>query len=210
MIWDIAWSTIPVYSLVYTIYYVRLLCNCDSFRIEYRCLHSDGMRQSTGRWTKATATEMIDLSEIHGHIFTLHPAGGFVAYEYQNGPVPDLSTMTDAFFAELSWYLAKNDLSSLPRLQVSVEGLPEGMFELILDQGTIILDGTAVHGCSPYRQTGWTFELKDGEPRVCAADETHAKKVTGSHQVFNAGKPQPKLASVTDLEKALVIAGIIL
>ena len=129
-----------------------------------------------GRWTKVTATEMIDPSEIHGHVFALSPAGGFVAYEYQDGPVPDLSTINDAFFAELSRYLAKNDLSSLLGLQVRVEGVPESIVELILDQGTIILDGSAVHGCSPYRQTGWTFELKDREPRVCAANETYARK----------------------------------
>ena len=70
-----------------------------------------------------------------------------------------------------------------------------------------MLNGAAVHGCSPYRQTGWTFELKDGEPRICAANEVHARKTTGNHQVFNAGKPQPKLASVADLKKALVTAG---
>lgn len=66
-----------------------------------------------GRWTKATATETIDLGKIHGHIFALRPTGGFVAYEYQDGPVPDLSAINEAFFAELVLYLARNDLSSL-------------------------------------------------------------------------------------------------
>lgn len=107
-----------------------------------------------GRWTKATATETIDLSKIHGHIFTLHPAGGFVAYKYQDGPVPDLSAINEAFFAELGLYLARNDLSSLLGLQVHLEGVPKSMFELILDQGTIMLDKTAVHSCSTSRQTG--------------------------------------------------------
>ena len=162
-----------------------------------------------GRWTKATATDTIDLSKIHGHIFALRSAGGFVAYEYQDGPMPDLSAINKAFFAELALYLARNNLSSLLGLQVRLEGVPESMFELILDQGTIMLDETAIHGCSASRQTGWMFELKDGEPRVCAANETHAKKTSGNHQVFNAGKAQPKLASVADLKEALVTAEIL-
>lgn len=87
--------------------------------------------------------------------------------------------------------------------------MAESMFELILDQGTIMLDETAVYGCSASRQTGWMFELKDGKPRVCAANETHAKKTSGNHQVFNAGKAQPKLASVADLKEALVTAVIL-
>ena len=105
-------------------------------------------------WTKATATDTINLSKIHGHIFALHPAGGFVTYEYQDGSMPDLSTINEAFFAELVLYLARNDLSSLLRLQVRLEGVPESMFELILDQGTIMLDETAIHGCSASQQTG--------------------------------------------------------
>lgn len=67
-------------------------------------------------------------------------------------------------------------MSSLFGLQVRLEGIPESMFALVFDQETIMLDETAVYGCSVSRQTGWTFELKDGEPRVCAANETHAKK----------------------------------
>jgi len=162
-----------------------------------------------GRWTKATATDAIELSKVHGHIFALRPAGGFVAYEYQDGPMPDLSAIRDDFFGELASYLTTNDLSSLLGLQVRLGGVPESMFELILDQGTIMLDKTAVRGCSASRQTGWTFELKDGEPRVCAANETHAKKTSGNHQVFNAGKPQPILASVADLKKALMTAKVL-
>jgi hypothetical protein len=162
-----------------------------------------------GRWTKTTETDTIDFSKIHGHIFALRPAGGFVAYEYQDGPMPDLSDIDEAFFAELVSYLARNNLSHLLGLQILLEGVPESMFELVLDQGTIMLDEAAVHGCSASRQTGWTFELKGGEPRARAANETHAKKTSGNHQVFNAGKPQPKLASVDDLKEALVTAGIL-
>lgn len=162
-----------------------------------------------GRWTKATVTDMIELNKVHGHIFALRPPVGFVAYGYQDGPMPDLSAISDNFFAELASYLTSNDLTSLLGLQVRLEGVPESMFELILDQGTVMLDEAAVRGYSASRQTGWKFELKDGESRVCAANKTHAKKTSGNHQVFNAGKPQPKLASIADLKEALVRAKIL-
>ena len=162
-----------------------------------------------GRWTKAAATDKIDLRNIHGHIFALRSAGGFVAYEYQDGPMPDLSAINEAFLTKFILYLVRNNLSSLLGLQVRLEGVPESMFELILDQGTIMLDEAAVHGCSASRQTGWIFELKDGEPRACAANKTHAKKTSGNHQAFNAGKPRPKLASVADLKEALLTGEIV-
>ena len=100
-----------------------------------------------GRWTKAAATDTIDLLNIHRHIFALRSAGGFVAYEYQDGPMPDLSAINEAFLTEFILYLVRNNLSSLLGLQVRLEGVPESMFELILNQGTIMLDKAAVHGC---------------------------------------------------------------
>lgn len=78
------------------------------------------------------------------------------------------------------------------------------MWELILDQGTVMLDEAAVRGYSPTQITSWKFEVIDGQPRVCQSNETHAEKTSGNHQVFNAGKPQPNLSDVNDLKKALV------
>ncbi len=95
--------------------------------------------------------------------------------------MPDLSAINKAFFPELALYFARNNLSSLLRLQVRLEGVPKRMFELILDQGTIMLDETAIYSCSASRQTRWMFELKGGEPRVCATNEAHAKKTSGNH-----------------------------
>ena len=69
------------------------------------------------------------------------------------------------------------------------------MWELILEQGTVMLDAAVVRRCSPTLITGWRFEARDGQPRVCALDETHAEKKTGNHQVFNVGKPLPKLGT---------------
>lgn len=66
------------------------------------------------------------------------------------------------------------------------------------------LDAAVVRGCSPTRITGWRFEVRDGQPRVRQANETHGEKTSSNHQVFNTGKPQPKLSDVNDLKKALV------
>jgi len=67
-----------------------------------------------------------------------------------------------------------------------------------------MLDAAVVQGCSPTRITGWKFEARDGQPRVCQANEEHAKMTSGNHKVFNAGKPLPKLSDVDDLKKALI------
>jgi len=156
-----------------------------------------------GRWTKVTEIDAVELSTVHGHIFVL-TRDGFIAYEYQDGPMPNLSSVGKEFFTDFVDYLVTNGLTDLLGLQVLIDGMDHSMWELILDQGTVMLDEAAVRGCSPTRITGWKFEVRDGQPRVCQANETHAEKTSGNHQVFNAGKPQPKLSDVNDLKKALV------
>lgn len=81
--------------------------------------------------------------------------------------------------------------------------------ELILDQGTVMLDAAVVRNCSPTRITGWRFEVRDGQPRVCQANETHSEMTSGNHKVFNAGKPHPKLTDSEDLKKALLDVGVL-
>lgn len=83
------------------------------------------------------------------------------------------------------------------------------MWELILDQGTVMLDTVVVHGYLPTRITGWRFEARDGQPRVCQANKTHSEMTSSKHEVFNAGKPQPKLGDVNDLKNALVDVGVL-
>jgi hypothetical protein len=78
------------------------------------------------------------------------------------------------------------------------------MWELILNQGTVMLDAAVVRGCLLTWITGWRFEARDRQPRVCQANESHAEMTSGNHKVFNARKPQPKLSNVDDLKKALV------
>jgi hypothetical protein len=151
-----------------------------------------------------TEIDAVDLSIVHGHIFVL-TSDGFIAYEYQDGPMLDLSSVGKEFFAGFIDYLITNDLTNLLGLQVLVDGMDQTMWELILDQRTVMLDAAVVRGCSPTRITGWRFEARDdGLPRVCQENEEHAKMTSGNHKVFNAGKPLPKLSDVDDLKKALI------
>lgn len=83
------------------------------------------------------------------------------------------------------------------------------MWELILGQETVMLDAAVVRGWSPTRLTGWRFEARDGQSRVCQANETHSKMTSGNHKAFNVGKLQPKLSDVDDLKQALMDVGII-
>jgi hypothetical protein len=81
------------------------------------------------------------------------------------------------------------------------------MWELILDQGTVMLDVAIVRGCSPARITSWRFEARDRQLRVYQANETHSEMTSGNHKVFNARKP--KLSDIDDLKKALVDVGVL-
>jgi len=93
----------------------------------------------------------MDLSNVHRHIFVLTDHG-FHLYEYQTGPVPDLSRVNSAFLPELADYLNMNNLSTLVRLQI-IDQNPARMLELILPLATIMLDVSNLNGCVPTRQT---------------------------------------------------------
>jgi hypothetical protein len=161
-----------------------------------------------GRWTKPTDISTIDLNAVHGHIFVLKN-NEFLAYEYQDGPMPDLSGVGQNFVAEFVHYITSNGLTDLLGLQVLMDGVDCDMWELILDHGTVMLDASKVQGCVPTRITGWKFEVRDGEPRTCASNETHAAMTSGNHKVFKAGKPEPKLDNVDELKKALANVGVL-
>jgi hypothetical protein len=148
----------------------------------------------------------MDLSNMHGHVFVLTDHG-FHPYEYQTGPVPDLSGVNIAFLPELADYLNTNNLSTLIGLQI-IDQNPVHMLELILPLATVMLDISDLNGCVPTRQTGWKFESEDGEPRVCQANETHGQHANG-HDVYNKGDPHPKLETFEDVKNALVEAGIL-
>ncbi|CRK44647.1 hypothetical protein BN1723_006240 [Verticillium longisporum] len=161
------------------------------------------------RWAKTTDIKKLEQSSVYGHIFVLVNSG-LCAYEFQDGPLPDLSNVGHGFLAEFSCYITSNNLAGLIGLRVLGGGPCRhvGMFELVLDQRTIMLGNSIVKGCRPTRVTGWTFESSDGKPRVCQSNETHAEMSSGNHKVFNSGKPLPKLENVDDIKAVLVEAGV--
>lgn len=79
-----------------------------------------------GRWTKVTDIGAVDLSSVHGHIFVV-TGDGFIAYEYQDGPMPNLSGISKDFFVEFADYLVTNGLTNLLGLQVLIENMDETM-----------------------------------------------------------------------------------
>lgn len=134
------------------------------------------------RWTKITDIDKIDPSGVHGHIFA------------------QLRTGCD--------YIVKKNLTGLIGLQVL--GCDDGsMSELILDQGTIMLESTFVKNTAPTRIIGWKFEVAGGSPYVCSVNETHAVMTSGNHKIFNIRKPLPNLENIDDLKAALAMVGVI-
>lgn len=58
------------------------------------------------------AIQTMDLSNVYGHIFVLIDHS-FHPYEYQTGPILDLSKVDSAFLLELANYLNTNNLLML-------------------------------------------------------------------------------------------------
>lgn len=82
------------------------------------------------------------------------------------------------------------------------------MLELVLPQGTVMLDVLDLNRCVLTRQTGQKFKVKNNELRVCKLYKTHSQN-TNRHDVFNKGAPYPKLETFQDVKNALVKAGIL-
>lgn len=83
------------------------------------------------------------------------------------------------------------------------------MLELVLPEGTVMLDASNLNECVPARQTGWRFEVENGKPRVCKSNETHGRHA-GGHDVYNEGAPFPRLNTFADVRKALMDENILI
>lgn len=174
-----------------------------------RILVGTNFENPAGRWTKATKFHALQDTRYHGHIFVVTGgAEGMLAYEFQEGPLPDMSAVNPDFISEFINYILTHKLAGLLGLQVLCDAKPS-MMELVIDEGTVMIELDAVKNTVPTRQTGWMFEAIGGNPRVCQANETHAKMNSGNHKVYNAGKPFPILEDIADLKAALADAGVI-
>lgn len=173
---------------------------------EHTILLGDNYISPYCRWAKITTTELVNPDAIHGHIFVL-TEHGFHPYEYQAGPRPDLSQVEGSFLSELTEYLTAKGLSLLLGLQVLDQHSGQ-MLELVLPNGTVMLDVSDLKGCSSTKQTGWKFESDNGQPRVCKSNETHGRHANG-HDVYNEGAPHPKLETYQDIKSALAERSIL-
>jgi len=85
-----------------------------------------------GCWTKSTDNSTIDLNAVHGHIFVLKN-NEFLAYEYQDEPLPDLSDIEQNFVAKFVHYSTSNGLADFLGLQVLMDGMNCDVWEPILE-----------------------------------------------------------------------------
>lgn len=140
-----------------------------------------------GCWTKPTKISDLKPADMHGHIFVLTGADEMQAYEYREGPTTDLGGIDPAFFRELVKYLQVNGLANLLGLEVLGREVPEMMCEFIIkDNGTVMLDARDVKAWTSYRCTGFSI----GGPGMTElkGNQSHAKTVRETHQVFTDGK----------------------
>ena len=62
--------------------------------------------------------------------------------------------------------------------------------------------------CTPVRQTGWRFGLRNGEPYYCQYNESHGRRPDGGHDVFNQAKLELRYGGFHVLKAALLRARV--
>lgn len=72
-----------------------------------------------------------------------------------------------SYLREFIDHLIANDLTDLIGLQVLGECGEQSMYELILDDGTVMLEADAIKNHNPTRVTRWKFDAGPGGLRVC-------------------------------------------
>ncbi|KAG8427153.1 hypothetical protein J3459_007467 [Metarhizium acridum] len=76
------------------------------------------LTEPSGYWTKPVTIEELDLATVQGHIFKLVAGDRFVAYEYTERRVNDVSDISFDFIRELVDYLRFNSLEGAVGLQI--------------------------------------------------------------------------------------------
>lgn len=166
--------------------------------------HLEPLQEWDYRWTRSVSNEALDPSNIHGHIFQVTP-DGLQAYEYQVGPMPDMSQVDDAFFSEFSSYLLKHRLESIVGLEVLIpQYKDQRVAELILSgHQTLMVDLALLSKGDSSTITAWISNRESNELTV---GEVHVTERDGTHKTFNAGAPWPDLESiVNELQQAGII-----
>lgn len=154
----------------------------------------------SGCWIRPISMEEVNLVEVHGHIFKLVDEDRFVAYEYVEGGVNDLSSISTDFFKELAGYVRSNGLGETVGLQVRGQAT-ENMVEFDFgDCGTVMLKAQDACHDAPFRTTGWVFSCNEGVVSFKGV-ESHAPTTKGPHKVFIDGKLAPDINALKAILK---------
>lgn len=149
----------------------------------------------SGCWTRPTALEEVNLAEVHGHIFMLVDEDRFVAYEYIEGRVNGLSSVSFNFFKNFAAYVRSNGLGETVGLQIRGQ-TTEDMVEFDFgDCGTVMLNAQKTHYDTPFRTTGWVFSCNKGVTSFKGV-ESQAPTTKGPHKVFIDGKLAPNVLAL--------------
>lgn len=162
-----------------------------------------------GCWTEPVALDHVDLSNIHGHIFSLTDSG-FVAYEYRMGPPSDAIKERTDFFDDLVQHLRSKKLDGVLGLQVLGNDPDERSLEFVIGHGVgtfMLKESKAAAHNSTYRVTGWRFEEKGGIIS-CKGRESHTMTRGGQHYVFTDGKLRAESEGYDVLKSLLLDAGV--
>ena len=149
----------------------------------------------SGCWTKSTALEEVNLAEVRGHIFVLVEEGRFVAYEYVEGRVNGLSSVSSSFFKDFATYVRSNGLGDTVGLQIRVQTTQEMVEFDFGDCGTVMLNAQNTHHDTPFKTTGWVFSCNKGVTSFKGV-EFHAPTTKGPHKVFIDGKLAPNVLAL--------------
>jgi len=177
--------------------------------VEGRVMFGKPMETLPGCYTRPTKVTQLDTVGIHGHIFVLNKNAQFVAYEYRQGPIPEIDENDNAFLAEVQGFLVERGLETLVGIQVlnGDKGRQLREFVLAENYGAIMLDAADANITEVYCITGWSTQTEH-ESVELKGNESHAATTKGTHQVFVDGKGLPDLDEDT-VVNALRNAGII-
>lgn len=158
------------------------------------------------RWTQPLLMDLVieNAGEqgVHGHIW-IDTGHGFHPYEYQFGPMPDLSGVNDNLLTEFADYLRDHRLRNLIALEILIRPLST-VYEIPLDGpfGTFTAERSRIQGCNPTRQTGWRIEEVDGKPRTTCASY-HAPHSTGHQDIPPPTPPSSDLNEIATVKALL-------
>jgi len=177
---------------------------------EGRIMFGKPMTTLQGCYTRPANIAQLDAVNMHGHIFALGKEGQFVAYEYRQGPPPQMNANDNAFLSHARAFLVEKGLKNLIGIQVLNADKGKKLQEFVLSDkyGAVMLDAADTNITATYRVTGWSIQTGHGCVAELKGNESHAPTVRKTHQVFTDGKGLPDLDEDVVVD-ALRNAGII-